>query len=176
MGATSGGERRSQSPVHVALVNEGRKLVDSGELQIRAQNMASSIDDDVFFLAVGIDATAMTTTEWACDKIWGGAEEEEDGFAAQGRRRRRSSSSSRESRERKGVGNNGLRRACTMSLFLWLALECVLLGAAAGYRPLKDRALHFDNSLWLDEVLPVREHGILLLFALLYLFVCSLCF
>jgi hypothetical protein len=66
-----------------------------------------------------------------------------------------------------------LRRACTMSLFLWLALECVLLGAAAGYRPLKDRALHFENSLWLDEVLPVREHGILLLFASLYLFVCS---
>jgi hypothetical protein len=137
-------------------------------------NMASSIDDDGFFLAVGIDATAVTTTEWACGKIWGGAEEEEeeeDGFAAQGRRRRRRSS--REARERKGVGNNGLRRACTMSLFLWLALECVLLGAAAGYRPLKDRALHFDNSLWLDEVLPVREHGILLLFALLYLFVHS---
>ncbi len=135
--------------------------------------MASSIDDDAFFLA---DATAVTTTttEWACDKIWGGEEEEEDGFAAQGRRRRRRSS--REALERKGVGNNGLRRACTMSLFLWLALECVLLGAAAGYRPLKDRVLHFDNSLWLDEVLPVREHGILLLFALLYLFVCSLCF
>jgi hypothetical protein len=37
VGATSGGERRSQSPVHVALVNEGRKLVESGELQIRAQ-------------------------------------------------------------------------------------------------------------------------------------------
>jgi hypothetical protein len=34
VGATSGGERRSQSPVHVALVNEGRKLVESGELQI----------------------------------------------------------------------------------------------------------------------------------------------
>ncbi len=138
--------------------------------------MASSIDDDAFFLA---DATAVTTTERACDKIWGGAEEEEeeeeDGFAAQGRRRRRRRSS-REALERKGVGNNGLRRACTMSLFLWLALECVLLGAAAGYRPLKDRVLHFDNSLWLDEVLPVREHGILLLFALLYLFVCSLCF
>jgi hypothetical protein len=129
--------------------------------------MASSIDDDGFFLAVDIDATAATTTEWASEKIWGGAEEE-DGFAAQGRRRR----SSRKARERKGVGNNGLRRACTMSLFFWLALECVLLGAAAGYRPLKDRALHFDNSLWLDEVLPVREHGILLLFALLYLFVC----
>ncbi|KAH8965494.1 hypothetical protein BDL97_04G121400 [Sphagnum fallax] len=127
-------------------------------------NMASSIDDDGFFLAVGIDATAVTTTEWACGKIWGGAEEEEeeeeDGFAAQGRRRRRRSS--REARERKGVGNNGLRRACTMSLFLWLALECVLLGAAAGYRPLKDRALHFDNSLWLDEVLPelfTNVHG-----------------
>ncbi len=37
VGATSGGERRSQSPVHVAPVNEGRKLVDSGELQIIAQ-------------------------------------------------------------------------------------------------------------------------------------------
>ncbi|KAH9566364.1 hypothetical protein CY35_04G126700 [Sphagnum magellanicum] len=119
--------------------------------------MASSIDDDGFFLAVDIDATAATTTEWASEKIWGGAEEE-DGFAAQGRRRR----SSRKARERKGVGNNGLRRACTMSLFLWLALECVLLGAAAGYRPLKDRALHFDNSLWLDEVLPelfTNVHG-----------------
>lgn len=53
--------------------------------------------------------------------------------------------------ERNWVGN-GLRRVYVMSLYLWLALECVLLGTAAGYRPLKDGALAFDNSLWLNEV------------------------
>jgi hypothetical protein len=56
--------------------------------------------------------------------------------------------------ERKWVEKNGLkRRVCAMSLLLWLAVECVLLGAAVGHRPLKDtRVLELDNSLWLNKV------------------------
>ncbi|CAK9197174.1 unnamed protein product [Sphagnum jensenii] len=60
--------------------------------------------------------------------------------------------------ERNWVGN-GLRRVYVMSLYLWLALECVLLGTAAGYRPLKDGALAFDNSLWLNEGLFTEGGG-----------------
>ncbi|CAK9194422.1 unnamed protein product [Sphagnum troendelagicum] len=62
---------------------------------------------------------------------------------------------------RKWVEKNGLkRRVCAMSLLLWLALECVLLGAAVGHRPLKDtRVLEFDNSLWLNERLFTEGDG-----------------
>jgi hypothetical protein len=85
----------------------------------------------------------------------------EEGVATQGglssrneRKRRRRVVGGLGRCERKWVEKNGLkRRVCAMSLLLWLALECVLLGAAVGHRPLKDtRVLEFDNSLWLNEV------------------------
>ena len=43
-------------------------------------------------------------------------------------------------------------RACAVSLTLWVAVVCVLLGAATGYRPLKEKVLSFENSQWLNEV------------------------
>ncbi len=85
----------------------------------------------------------------------------EEGVATQGglssrneRKRRRRVVGGLGRCERKWVEKNGLkRRVCAMSLLLWLALECVLLGAAVGHRPLKDnRVLEFDNSLWFNEV------------------------
>lgn len=46
----------------------------------------------------------------------------------------------------------GVSRACAISLVLWASVVCVLLGAATGYRPLKEKVLSFDNSPWLNEV------------------------
>jgi hypothetical protein len=86
----------------------------------------------------------------------------EEGVATQGglssrnerRRRRRRVVGGLGRCERKWVEKKWLkRRVCAMSLLLWLAVECVLLGAAVGHRPLKDtRVLELDNSLWLNEV------------------------
>ncbi|CAK9257138.1 unnamed protein product [Sphagnum jensenii] len=92
----------------------------------------------------------------------------EEGVATQGglssrneRKRRRRVVGGLGRCERKWVEKNGLkRRVCAMSLLLWLALECVLLGAAVGHRPLKDnRVLEFDNSLWFNERLFTEGDG-----------------
>jgi hypothetical protein len=134
------------------VVNEGRKERKIGEF---LYTMYSDNDDDddggfkdggFFFLAPAAASAAATTalTAVVCGKSGRGEE-----VVAEGERR---------TKRIKGVGcernwvGNGLRRVYVMSLYLWLALECVLLGTAAGYRPLKDGALAFDNSLWLNEV------------------------
>jgi hypothetical protein len=40
-------------------------------------------------------------------------------------------------------------RARVVALLLWVSVVCVLLGVAAGYRPLKDSKVHdFEDSPW----------------------------
>jgi hypothetical protein len=51
-------------------------------------------------------------------------------------------------------------RACAVSLTLWVAVVCVLLGAATGYRPLKEKVLSFENSQWLNEVCKFFSMGV----------------
>lgn len=51
-------------------------------------------------------------------------------------------------------------RACAVSLTLWVAVVCVLLGAATGYRPLKEKVLSFENSQWLNEVCKFFSLGV----------------
>lgn len=51
-------------------------------------------------------------------------------------------------------------RACAVSLTLWVAVVCVLLGAATGYRPLKEKVLSLENSQWLNEVFMLFSIGV----------------